>query len=101
MRRPPFQETAREILAPILAPPRLLGFGPYRRVPICESFSYYTGKSIYCPLLIIYSKRIALVIAEVKFSHIAVKMLLTAMLIDALHAALEDAVVPLDRVCVE
>jgi len=40
----------------------------------------------------------AVAVAEIKFRDIAVKVLLLAMLIDALHAALEHAVIALDRV---
>src|SRR5690348_8791435 len=39
-----------------------------------------------------------MVIAEVEFSKVAVQMLLAAMLIDALHAALEDRKEAFDRV---
>lgn len=47
---------------------------------------------------IINSKFDAVRISEIKFSKIAVQMFLTAMLINALHAALEDAVVAFNRV---
>jgi hypothetical protein len=41
-----------------------------------------------------------MVVTEIEFRNIAVKMLLAAMLIDAFHAAFEDAVETLKSVCV-
>ena len=43
----------------------------------------------------------AVAIAEIEFAKIAVQMLLAAMLIDALHAALEDRKVAFDGVGVD
>jgi hypothetical protein len=47
---------------------------------------------------VIHAKRDAVRIAEIELGEIAVTVLLFAMLIDALHAALEDRVVALDGV---
>ena len=47
---------------------------------------------------VIYAKPDAIAIAEIVFCEIAVQMLFAAMLVDALHAALEDRIVALDRV---
>src|SRR5262245_33091044 len=47
---------------------------------------------------IVVTERSARVVAEVVFRQIAVKVLLAAMLVDALHAALEDREITLDRV---
>jgi hypothetical protein len=52
-------------------------------------------------LNVIYTEPDAVAIAEIVFRKISVQMLFAAMLIDALHAALEDRVVPLDRVGVD
>src|ERR1700737_4762201 len=49
-------------------------------------------------LHIIYAKSDALAIPEMEFRKVAVQMLLAAMLINALHAALEDRIVALDGV---
>lgn len=45
-----------------------------------------------CPVLIVNAKRNAVAVAEVEFRQVAVQMLLRAVLINALHAALENAV---------
>jgi len=47
---------------------------------------------------VIYAEPNAIAIAEIKLSEIAVQVLLAAMLIDALHAALEDRIVVLDGI---
>ena len=52
-------------------------------------------------LLVIPVQRRAVVVAEVKFREVAVQMLFGAMLIDALHAALEDAEIAFNRVGVD
>ena len=39
-----------------------------------------------------------MIIPEIELGQVAVQVLLRAMLIDALHAALEDAEVALDRI---
>ena len=38
---------------------------------------------------------------EIEFSHVPMQMLLRAMLIDALHAPLEDAEVSFNGICVD
>ena len=50
------------------------------------------------PVLIVNAKRDAVGIAEIEFGQVAVQVLLAAVLIDALHAALEDREVTFDRV---
>ena len=50
------------------------------------------------PLNVIYAQPNAIGIAEIKLREIAVQVLLAAMLVDALHAALEDRIVALDGV---
>ena len=49
-------------------------------------------------LYVIYAQPDAVAIAEIELRQIAVQMLLAAMLVDALHAALEDRVVAFDGV---
>lgn len=41
-------------------------------------------------LLVLNTKRRTVVVAEIKFGKVAVQVLLTAVLVDALHAARED-----------
>lgn len=54
-----------------------------------------------CALHVIDAQADAVVIPEVKFRDVAVQMMLRAMLVDADHAALENAVVAFDRVGVD
>ena len=44
------------------------------------------------------AKGITVGVSEIKFGQVAVKVLLGAVLIDALHAALEDRIEAFDRV---
>ena len=60
-----------------------------------------TAKGLLCPLGIAHAKRDPLIIPEIILSEIAVKVLLSAMLVDALHAALEDAEIAFDGVGVD
>ena len=50
---------------------------------------------------IVKPKAIAVVISEIEFCKVTVQMLLSAMLIDALHAALEDREIAFDGVGVD
>lgn len=52
-------------------------------------------------LAVIHAQSRALFIAELKFSQIAVLVLFAAVLVNALHAALEDAEVTLHSVAVD
>jgi hypothetical protein len=51
--------------------------------------------------LFVQTKRNARVVAKVKLSKVAMKMLLAAMLVNTTHAALEDGVLAFDRVGVD
>ena len=68
---------------------------------ISEPFTHNTGKEFIGPLRIINSLGNALAIAEVKLSKVAVKVLFAAMLIDALHAALENRIIAFDGIGVD
>ena len=70
------------------------------RPPICEAFAADAFKQRFRVGLIIESELGAMVIAEVEFSRVALKMLRAAMLIHAIHAALEDAEKSFNRVSV-
>lgn len=48
--------------------------------------------------MIIHTVRCPIIVAEIKFRSVTVQVLLAAVLIHALHAALEDAVEAFDRV---
>ena len=63
------------------------------RLPIREPLSDNPHKSALGTLDVVYAKPNAVTIAEIELGKIAVQMPLAAMLIDAFHAALEDAVV--------
>jgi hypothetical protein len=62
------------------------------RLPIRESLTGCTQNGLIGPVLIVNAKRNAVAVAEIKLRQIAVQMLLSAMLVDALHAALEDRI---------
>jgi hypothetical protein len=49
------------------------------------------------PLVVVNAESNALAITKIELGKIAMEMLLAAMLVHALHAALEDRVVALDR----
>jgi hypothetical protein len=57
---------------------------------IGEPLAFHALQKTLCAVLIVYAKRDAVVIAEVEFSKVAVQVIVSAVLIDALHAALED-----------
>jgi hypothetical protein len=52
-------------------------------------------------LIVAVTKRCARVVAEIELGKVAVQVLFLAVLIHALHAALEDRVIALDRVGVD
>ena len=81
---------------------RLLPYGlSVMRRSIGEALSNNAFNCTPGALYVIYAEPNAIAIAEVKFREIAVRMLFLAMLIDALHAALEDRIVTLDDVGVD
>jgi hypothetical protein len=57
---------------------------------IRESLAGSTLDRLFGPILIVDAKRDTVAIAEIKLGQIAVQVLLSAVPIDALHAALED-----------
>ena len=57
---------------------------------ISNALAFAAANSKHGALLIIVTKRNAVIVPEIKFREIAVQMLLAAMLVHALHAALED-----------
>jgi hypothetical protein len=88
-----FQQTARIVVCPLSSAFafafRLLF--PYGLSDISRSISQSlaTHKGAFGALYVIYAELHAIGIAEIKFAQIAMQMTLTAMLIDALHTALE------------
>ncbi len=65
---------------------------------IGEPLADDTHKGALGTLHVIYAKPNAVAIAEIEFAQIAVQMALAAMLVNALHAALEDRVIALKGV---
>ena len=62
--------------------------------PLADDALHGAGGALH----VIYAEPNAIAIAEIELRQIAVQMLLAAMLVDALHAALEDRVVAFDGV---
>src|ERR1035438_8928856 len=84
---------------------RGLGFlaGPYLCLPsvkrsIGEPFPDNTLQRALGALGVIYAEFDAIAMAEIELCDIAMQMLLGAMLVNAFHAALENAVVSLSRI---
>src|SRR6185437_15965590 len=75
---------------------RLGTFGPCVRISVREPLADHALQRPRGQRGVIYAKRDAVAVAEVELSGVAVKMLLRAVLVDTLHAALEDAVEALD-----
>lgn len=69
------------------------------RPPICQPFTLNTTQRNHYALKIIHAIANTVVISEVEFGHIAVKVLLGAVLVDATHTALEHAEIALNRLC--
>ena len=69
--------------------------------PISEALSLRPGKGQRRALAILDAKRRAVAVAKIKLRQVAVQMLLAGVLIDALHAALEDRIEAFDRVAVD
>jgi hypothetical protein len=65
---------------------------------ILQPLARESSQRAFCTLAILNTERRTIIVPEIEFSEIAMQMPLAAMLVDALHAAFEDAVVALDRV---
>jgi Transposase, Mutator family len=63
------------------------------RLSISQASTFEPRQRTICALSIFNAKCGTIIVAKIKFSNIAMQMLLTAMLINAFHAAFEDAVV--------
>src|SRR3954471_16617710 len=67
------------------------------RPPIRQPLALHAEKGCLGALAIVHTQRDAVVVAELELGHVAVQVLLVAVLVDALHPALEDREVALDR----
>ena len=65
---------------------------------ISEALPFYASQGEVGACAVTNAERNAVTVAKIKFGKVPVKMLLTAMLIDADHATLEDAVIAFDGV---
>src|ERR1700685_519533 len=65
---------------------------------ICQALSDDALERVRGTLRIFDAKPRTIVVAEIKLRDVAMQVLFAAMLVDALHAALEDAVVAFERV---
>lgn len=77
-----------------------VGFLPVRP-PIGEALAFDLFEDVARALLVVDAEADAVVVAEIEFRDVAVRMVLAAVLIDALHSALEDREVASDRVGVD
>lgn len=68
------------------------------RLSIRQPLTNDTLQRALSPLAIFNAQLRAVAVAEIKLRNVTVQVLLRAVLVDALHAALEHAVEPLDRV---
>jgi hypothetical protein len=66
---------------------------------IGEPLAHDTFNSTFGALNVINAKPHAVAISEIEFANITMQVLLTAMLIDAFHTALEDTEVAFNGVC--
>src|SRR5579884_2239950 len=87
-------------------PPHSAGFsslasGPRNSCLIGEATSYDTREKAVCAILVIATQCDPVAVSELELRQIAVKVLLGAMLINALHAALEDAEIAFNGVGVD
>ena len=101
-----FSGTARTVFSYSALPSflawRLLPYGlSVTRRRIGEAFAYDSLYGARSSLHVIYAEPNAIAIAEIKFRQIAVQMLLTAMLVDAFHAALKNRIVTFDCIGVD
>lgn len=77
---------------------RSLGVRLFTNPPIGKALAADLGQGSIATLNVAKVECDTVIVAEVKFRQIAVKVLLGAMLIDALHAAFEDAEIAFNRV---
>ena len=68
--------------------------------PIGQAFAFRALNGDLGAGRIVVAEADAVRVAKIELGQIAVQMLLAAMLVDAFHAALEDRIEALDRVCV-
>lgn len=68
---------------------------------VCEALTSHALKRNLTPPNIINTIRDSIVVTEIKFCSVAVKVLLAAVLVDALHAAFKDAVKALNGIGVD
>jgi hypothetical protein len=68
--------------------------------PIRQPLADHAQKKLLGALLVSPSVRLAMVVPEIKLGYVALKVVMAAMLIDALHAALEDREEAFDGVTV-
>jgi len=69
--------------------------------PIREPLALCTNKRPDSARIVIHAKRRARIVSEIELGQVAVQVLLRAMLIEALHAALEQAEIALNGVGVD
>ena len=74
------------------------GGGPDVRQPIGQALADAAQHGPHCPLLIFAAQRRTVGVAEIELRQIPLQMLLRAVLVDALHAALEDREEAFNRV---
>jgi len=71
-------------------PPTIVGLRGFTNSPICKTLADDSRHKPIGALCIFAAESRAVRIAEIELSDVAVKVLLAAMLVDALHPALED-----------
>ena len=71
------------------------------RSRISEALTNNPAKRVPVTITVIATQRLAIVVAKLELANVAVQMALGAVLIDALHTALEDGERALDRVRVD
>src|SRR5690606_16137101 len=80
---------------------RISRSGVFTSPPISEALSDHASNGHFGAVGIIYAKGDAVAVAEIELGKVAVQVLLGDVLVDALHAALEDRIVAFDRVGVD
>lgn len=84
--------------------PRLIPFlfgSSFSSRLIGEPLADHTAQQFFSAFVVLDSKRLAIVVAEIELGHVTVKMVVRAVLIDAFHAALEDREKTFDGVGVD
>src|SRR4051812_28679136 len=71
------------------------------RLPIGQALADHAQQRRVSASRVVNAERHAVVVAELELREVAVKVLLTAVLVDTLHAALEDAERSFNRVGVD